>query len=95
MLGSRNFCREGGGSSSDGPETALITLFLVLNSFLYFYKDPEGVHFFQGGGGAGPNAYFYRNTYNLRFSREGGPNPLAPKIHACYSSNYIMFMLIY
>ena len=41
----------GGGSSSDGQETALITLFLVLNLFLYFSKDSEGVHFFQRGGG--------------------------------------------
>ena len=39
---------------------------------LYYSKDPEGVQHFPGGGGGttfsregGPNAYFYRNPYNL------------------------------
>ena len=31
---------------------------------LYFYKDPEGVQLFPGGGGV-PNANFYRNPYHL------------------------------
>ena len=48
---------------------------------LYFTKDPEGVHYFPGGGcqtfsrggWGGPNANFFRNpcTY-LLFSRGGG-----------------------
>ena len=50
---------------------------------LCFTKDPEGVHYFPGGGGGqtfsrgGPNADFFRNpcTY-LLFSRGGGcPDP--------------------
>ena len=58
--------------------------FLLRKLYLYFTKDPEGVHYFPGGGGCqtfsrGPNANFFRNpcTY-LLFSREGGvrtPNP--------------------
>ena len=49
--------------------------------YLYFTKDPKGVHylprgvsnFFQGGGGGGPNASFFRNPYTyLLFSRGGG-----------------------
>ena len=61
---------------------------LLRKLYLYFTKDPEGVHyfpggmsnFFQGGGGKGPNANFFRNpcTY-LLFSRGGGcPDPLSP-----------------
>ena len=43
-----------------------------------FSKDPEGVQHFQGGGG-GPNAYFYKNPYNLWFSRGSGP-PIPPLV---------------
>ena len=55
--------------------------------YLYFTKDPEGVHYFPGGGGVsnffpgggGPNAYFFRNpcTYSL-FSRGWGGVPGPP-----------------
>ena len=48
---------------------------LLRKLYLYFTKDPEGVHYFQGGGGCqtfsggggGPNANFFRNpcTYLL------------------------------
>ena len=40
---------------------------VLLKKKLYFSKDPEGVQLFPGagGGGGGPNAYFYRNPYNL------------------------------
>ena len=52
---------------------------LLRKLYLYFTKDPEGVHYFPGGGGCqtfsmgGPNANFFRNpcTY-LLFSRGGG-----------------------
>ena len=61
---------------------------LLRKLYLYFTKDPEGVHyfpsgmsnFFQGGGGEGPNANFFRNpcTY-LLFSRGGGcTDPISP-----------------
>ena len=60
---------------------------LLRKLYLYFTKDPEGVHYFPGGGGGvklfpgggGPNANFFRNpcTY-LLFSRGGCPNPLFP-----------------
>ena len=71
--------------------------------YLYFTKDPEGVHYFPGGrgcqtfsrgGGWGPNANFFRNpcTY-LLFSRGGGcPDPLSPSGSAhgqCHHSGTI------
>ena len=54
---------------------------LLRKLYLYFTKDPEGVHYFPGGGGVsnffqgggGPNANFFRNPYTyLLFSRGGG-----------------------
>ena len=65
---------------------------LLRKLYLYFTKDPEGVHYFPGGGGGGcqtfsrgggggPNANFFRNpcTYMyLLFSRVGCPDPLSP-----------------
>ena len=56
---------------------------LLRKLYLYFTKDPEGVHYFPGGGGVKLffNANFFRNscTY-LLFSRGGGgsPDPLSP-----------------
>ena len=55
---------------------------LLRKLYLYFTKDPEGVHYFPGegggvklfpGGGGSPNANFFRNpcTYVL-FSRGAG-----------------------
>ena len=42
---------------------------VLLQRKLYFLPDPEGVQYFPGGQtfsmGEGPNAYFYRNPYNL------------------------------
>ena len=65
------------------------TVLLLRKLYLYFTKDPEGVHYFPGGGGVsnffqgggGPNANFFRNpcTY-LLFSGGGvgGSDPLSP-----------------
>ena len=58
---------------------------LLRKLYLYFTKDPEGVHYFPGGEVSnffqgGPNANFFRNpcTYWL-FSRGGGVrNPYPP-----------------
>ena len=52
--------------------------------YLYFTKDPEGVHYFSGGvklfpWGEGPNANFLRNPYTyLLFSRGGVRTPYPP-----------------
>ena len=54
--------------------------FSLRKLYLYFTKDPEGVHYFPGGGGGvkffprgGPNAYFFRNPCTfLLFSRGWG-----------------------
>ena len=53
-------------------------ILLLRNLYLYFTKDPEGVHYFPGGcqtfsRAGGPNANFFRRpcTY-LLFSRGGG-----------------------
>ena len=59
---------------------------LLKKLYLYFTKDPEGVHYFPGadvklfpGGGGGPNANFFRNPYTyLLFSRGGCPDPYPP-----------------
>ena len=61
------------------------TVLLLRKLYLYFTKDPEGVHYFPGGGvsnffqGGGPNANFFRNpcTY-LLFSGGGGSGPPIP-----------------
>ena len=51
---------------------------VLLQRKLYFLKDPEGVKHFPRGGGSNffqwgcPNANFYRNPYNLLFSRGVG-----------------------
>ena len=60
---------------------------LLRKLYLNFTKDPEGVHYFPGGGGGvsnffqggGPNANLFRNpcTY-LLFSRGGGSGPPIP-----------------
>ena len=60
---------------------------LLRKLYLYFTKDPEAVHYFQGaggvqlfpGGGGGPNAIFYRNPYKyLLFSRGSVRTPCPP-----------------
>ena len=42
---------------------------VLLQSKLYFSKEPEGVQHFPGGGSncfqGGPNTNFYSNPYNL------------------------------
>ena len=77
MRGSRDF------SVLFSPQLILqftegIQWFLLLRKLnLYFTKDPEGVHYFPGGGG--PNANLFRNpcTY-LLFSRGGVRTPYPP-----------------
>ena len=62
MRGSRNFRQgEGGGGQGQSDKKALTTFFLVLSLFysrkwliskkLSFFKVPEGVQHFPGGGG--------------------------------------------
>ena len=58
---------------------------LLRKLYLYFTKDPEGVHFFPGGGGVsifsrggGPNANFYRNPYTYLLFSGGVSGPPIP-----------------
>ena len=57
---------------------------LLRKLYLFFTKDPEGVHYFPGGvklipGGGGLNPYFSRNPYTyLLFSRGGVWTPYPP-----------------
>ena len=48
----------------------------------------QGSNLFQGGGGGGPNAFFYRNPYNLWFSRGSGPPipPLDPHLRGYWAT---------
>ena len=56
---------------------------LLRKLYLYFTKDPKGVHYFPGGGGCqtfsrgGPNARFFRNPYTYLLFSRGCPNPLS------------------
>ena len=68
MRGSRDFCQ-----GDPGP-TVRKQLWLF---FFLFPRLQRGFNFFRGGGGV-PNANFYRNPYNLWFSREGGSGPPIP-----------------
>ena len=62
---------------------------LLRKLYLYFTKDPEGVHSFPGGvsnlfggggggGGGCPNANFYRNPYTYLFFSKGVSRPPIP-----------------
>ena len=57
---------------------------LLRKLYLYFTKDPEGVHYFPGGVSnffqGGPNANLFRNpcTYLLFSRRGGGSGPHIP-----------------
>ena len=80
---------------------------LLRKLYLYFTKDPEGVHYFPGGvsnffggggggGGEGPIANFYRNPYTyLLFSREC-PDPLSPSgsAHGLCHHNGTIFITV-
>ena len=65
-----------------------MVLLLRKKLYLYFTKDLEAVHYFPGGGdvqlffqggGGGPNANFYRNTYmHLLFFRGSVRTPYPP-----------------
>ena len=67
---------------------------LLRKLYLYFTKDPEGVHYFPGGGGqtlsrGGPNANFFRNPCSpLLFSRGGCPDPISPSGSAHVQSHH-------
>ena len=74
---------------------------MVISKKLLFSKDSEGVQLFQGGelfrggggggGGGGPNANFYRNPYNLWFSR-GVRTPYPPlDPHTRFHSLFLLF----
>ena len=97
MHGSRNF-RQGCPGQSD-KKKALTTFFLVLSLFyrsqrnLSFFKVPEGVQHFPGGGGGGGVQIFppggggvqlpipYRNPYNMILQGGSGP-PVPPSGYA-------------
>ena len=58
---------------------------LLRKLYLYFTKDPEGVHYFSGGGGCpyfskggGANAIFCRNPYTYLLFSRGCSDPLSP-----------------
>ena len=67
---------------------------------LLFLKVSEGDQLFQGGGGrqlfpwrgGGPMGNFYRNPYNLRFSRGGG-GPHIPHLdpHMLFHNLFFLF----
>ena len=54
---------------------------LLRKLYLYFTKDPKGVHYFPGEGmsnfsrGEGPNANFFRNPYTYLFFSRGVSRP--------------------
>ena len=87
MRESRNFCQfylvlSLFNSLQRGP-----MVLLLRKLYLYFTKDPKGVHYFPGGGGVklfpggggGPNASLFRNPYTyLLFSRRGVSEPPIP-----------------
>ena len=86
MRGSRNFRQGGGGvqvsltkKSSDNfffsPQLILQKSNGQFQRNLSFFKVPEGVKHFPGGG---VQLFPYRNPYNLWFSRGGGPDPRPP-----------------
>ena len=82
MRGSRDFCQS----------YLVLSLFyspmvlLPRKLYLYFTKDPEGVHYFPGGGGGvtlflgvgGPNANFFRNPCTYLFFSWGVAGPPIP-----------------
>ena len=79
MRGSRNFCQLFYSPRLILQFTEEIHMVLLLRKlYLYFTKDPEGGPLFSRSGGPTfsregvPNANFYRNPYNLLFSRGGG-----------------------
>ena len=92
MRGSRNFRQGGGGgpgqSDKNSSDNVFIFIFspqLILQKSdgqfqrnLSFFKVPEGVQHFPGGGGV-QLLIPYKNPYNLWFSR-GGPDPLSPPL---------------
>ena len=66
MRGSRDFCQSYLVLSLfySLQRGSNVVVFLLRKLYLYFTKDPEGVHYFPGGGGSnffqggGPNANF-------------------------------------
>ena len=43
---------------------------LLRKLYLYFTKDPEGVHYFPGGGGEGLSTFFQGGGVQMLFSLE-------------------------
>ena len=85
MRGSRNFCQFYLVLSLSYSLQRGTMVLLLGKLYLYFTKDPEGVHYFPGGGvsnffqGGGPNANFFRNPYTyLLFSRGSVRTPYPP-----------------
>ena len=78
---------------------------LLRKLYLYFTKDPEGVHYFPVGGsnffqgeGGSPHANFYRNQHTyLSFSR-GLSGPLSPSGSAhgqCHHNRTIFITVLF
>ena len=53
---------------------------MVISKKTILFQGFRGSPTFSRGGGVqrGPNAYFFRNPYNLSFSRGGESEPLSP-----------------
>ena len=80
MRGSRNFCQfylvlSLFYSLQRGP-----MVLLLRKLYLYFTKDPEGVHYFPGGGGGGEMSNFFHCETHIRtcYFTGGYPDPLCP-----------------
>ena len=75
---------------------------LLRKLYLYFTKDPEGVHYFPGGGGVqpffqgDPNANFYRNPDTYLYFPGGCPDPLSPSgsAHGQFHHNGTIFITV-
>ena len=68
---------------------------MVISKKTNFPRFERGSNIFQGGGGGGggpifssgggPNANYYRNPYNLLFSRGGGSGPPIPPLGSMHA----------
>ena len=76
---------------------------LLRKLYLYFTKDTERVHYFQGGrgvqlfpGGGGSNANFYRNPYTYLLFSRGDPDPQSPSgsAHGQCHHNWTIFITV-
>ena len=76
---------------------------LLRKLYLYFTKDPEGVHYFPGRGGVklfpgggGPNAIFLETHVRTSYFPGGCPDPLSPSgsAHGKCHHNGILFITV-